>query len=79
VADLQLGDEALLVASTDEDHDVIDGLIGGFADLIGRLAKTGGDWICHLLDRLGLLRVEGWLMERVMCCSAHFSTSYTKW
>jgi hypothetical protein len=42
-ADLQLGGEALLVALAEEDNDVIDGIIGGLADLIGRLAETDGD------------------------------------
>jgi hypothetical protein len=41
--DLQFGGEALLVALAEEDDDVIDGLIGGLADLVGRLTKTGGD------------------------------------
>jgi hypothetical protein len=41
--DLQLGGEALLVVLAEEDNDVVDGRIGGLSDLVGRLAKTGGE------------------------------------
>jgi hypothetical protein len=40
--DPQLGGDALLVALAEEDSDVVDGRIGGLADLVGRLAKMGG-------------------------------------
>jgi hypothetical protein len=41
--DLQLGGEALLVALAEGDNDAVDGRIGGLADLVCRLAKTGED------------------------------------
>jgi hypothetical protein len=39
--DLQLGGEALLVVLAEEDNDVVNGRIGGLADLVDRLAKSG--------------------------------------